>query len=74
MIAKLKRPLGTLHLGDPLDKNTDIGAINSAAQLSRIKELVSVGDAEGGQSWQPVCPLPAKGFWFAPTLFTNVGQ
>jgi aldehyde dehydrogenase (NAD+) len=74
VIAKLKRRLGTLHLGDPLDKNTDIGAINSAAQLARIKELVSVGEAEGGQRWQPVCPLPAKGFWFAPTLFTNVGQ
>ncbi|MEP6661813.1 MAG: aldehyde dehydrogenase family protein [Acidimicrobiales bacterium] len=74
VIAKLKRRLGTLHLGDPLDKNTDIGAINSAAQLSRIKELVSVGEAEGAQRWQPVCPLPAKGFWFAPTLFTNVGQ
>jgi aldehyde dehydrogenase (NAD+) len=74
VIAKLKRRLGTLHLGDPLDKNTDIGAINSAAQLARIEELVAVGEAEGSQRWQPVCPLPAKGFWFAPTLFTNVGQ
>jgi aldehyde dehydrogenase (NAD+) len=74
VIAKLKRRLTTLHLGDPLDKNTDIGAINSAAQLARIEELVAVGEAEGSQRWQPACALPAKGFWFAPTLFTNVGQ
>jgi aldehyde dehydrogenase (NAD+) len=74
VIAKLKRRLGTLRLGDPLDKNTDIGAINSAAQLDRITELVAAGEEEGATMWQAPCPLPASGFWFAPTVFTGVGQ
>jgi aldehyde dehydrogenase (NAD+) len=74
VIDRLKRRLGTLRLGDPLDKNTDIGAINSAEQLHRITELVAAGDAEGAERWQPACDLPAKGFWFAPTVFTNVAQ
>jgi len=74
VITKLKRRLGTLRLGDPLDKNTDIGAINSAAQLARITELVAAGQDEGATMWQPACELPANGFWFAPTVFTGVGQ
>ena len=74
VIDKLKRRLGTLRLGDPLDKNTDIGAINSAAQLDRITALVDAGEAEGGQRWSPACELPTEGFWFAPTVFTGVSQ
>ena len=64
----------TLRLGDPLDKNTDIGAINSAEQLERIRELAGVGDDEGAERWTADCDLPAKGFWFAPTVFTGVSQ
>jgi aldehyde dehydrogenase (NAD+) len=74
VIAKLKRRLRTLRLGDPLDKNTDIGAINSAAQLARITELVAAGQNEGAVMWQPPCDLPASGYWFAPTVFTGVSQ
>jgi aldehyde dehydrogenase (NAD+) len=74
LVDKLKARLGTLRLGDPLDKNTDIGAINSAEQLARITDLVEVGDAEGAQRWQPSCPIPDRGFWFPPTVFTAVAQ
>jgi aldehyde dehydrogenase (NAD+) len=74
VVSKLKRRLRTLRLGDPLDKNTDIGAINSAAQLAKIDELVAAGEAEGAVRWQPACELPASGFWFAPTVFTDVAQ
>jgi aldehyde dehydrogenase (NAD+) len=74
VITKLKRRLGTLRLGDPLDKNTDIGAINSAAQLARITALVAAGEEEGATLWQPPCALPSSGYWFAPTVFTGVGQ
>jgi acyl-CoA reductase-like NAD-dependent aldehyde dehydrogenase len=74
VLARLKRRMGTLRVGDPLDKNTDIGAINSAEQLDRITELAAVGDAEGAQRWSPPCELPDRGFWFAPTLFTGVTQ
>ena len=74
VIAKLKRRLTTLRLGDPLDKNTDIGAINSKQQLDRITELVAAGEAEGAEIYQPPCRLPEKGYWFAPTIFTNVAQ
>jgi aldehyde dehydrogenase (NAD+) len=74
VLEALKRRLGTLRLGDPLDKNTDIGAINSAAQLERIRELSAVGDAEGAQRWSPPCELPDRGFWFPPTIFTGVSQ
>ncbi len=74
VIEKLKRRLSTLRVGDPLDKNTDVGAINSRAQLDRIKELVASGEAEGAEIYQPVCQLPERGFWFVPTLFTNVAQ
>lgn len=70
--ARLKRRLATLRTGDPLDKNTDIGAINSAAQLARIRELVQSGISEGAEPYQPACSLPKNGWYFPPTLFTNV--
>ena len=72
LLDALRRRMGTLRLGDPLDKNTDVGAINSAEQLARITELTAVGEAEGAERWSPPCELPAQGFWFAPTIFTNV--
>ncbi|MCF6745602.1 aldehyde dehydrogenase family protein [Blastococcus sp. KM273128] len=72
VIASLQRRIGTLRVGDPLDKNTDIGAINSAEQLARIRELSDIGEAEGAQRWQPACELPARGYWFPPTVFTDV--
>jgi aldehyde dehydrogenase (NAD+) len=73
-IDKLKRRLATLRVGDPLDKNTDVGAINSAQQLDKIKELVASGEEEGAEIYQPPCRLPEKGYWFVPTVFTNVAQ
>ena len=73
-IDSLKRRLVTLRLGDPLDKNTDIGAINSREQLDRIIDLTKSGEDEGAQRWSPDCVIPQKGFWFAPTVFTNVMQ
>jgi aldehyde dehydrogenase (NAD+) len=72
VIASLQRRIGTLRVGDPLDKNTDIGAINSAEQLARIRELSDYGEAEGAQRWQPACDLPDRGYWFPPTVFTDV--
>ena len=66
--------MALIRLGNPLDKNTDLGAINSAAQLAKIKELSAVGDAEGAERWSPPCVLPNEGFWFAPTIFTGVSQ
>jgi len=74
VIAKLKRRMGTLRVGDPLDKNTDVGAINSKQQLEKIKELVAAGEEEGAEIFQPPCRLPEKGWWFPPTVFTNVAQ
>jgi aldehyde dehydrogenase (NAD+) len=74
VVAALQQRLQTLRLGDPLDKNTDIGAINSAAQLARVRALADSGDAEGALRWSPECRLPDKGFWFPPTVFTNVSQ
>ncbi len=74
LVRKLKRRMSTLRVGDPLDKNTDIGAINSKAQLDRITELVQSGTDEGAEIYQPPCRLPEKGWWFAPTVFTNVAQ
>jgi aldehyde dehydrogenase (NAD+) len=74
LLDKLRRRLTTLRLGDPLDKNTDIGAINSRAQLDRITGLVEVGVEEGAELYQPPCELPARGFWFPPTIFTGVSQ
>ncbi len=73
-IEKLKRRMATLRVGDPLDKNTDVGAINSRAQLEKIEELVAAGRAEGAELYQPPCRLPEKGYWFVPTVFTNVAQ
>ena len=74
VLERLKRRMSTLRLGDPLDKNTDVGAINSAAQLARIHELSDVGEAEGAGRWSPECELPTNGFWFPPTVFTGVSQ
>ena len=74
IVEALKRRLSTLRLGDPLDKNTDIGAINSAEQLSRITALVSSGEAEGAERWSAPCTLPDRGWWFPPTVFTGVTQ
>jgi aldehyde dehydrogenase (NAD+) len=74
LIAKLKRRLTTLRVGDPLDKNTDVGAINSRQQLEKIEELVAAGKEEGAEIYQPPCRLPEKGYWFVPTVFTNVAQ
>jgi aldehyde dehydrogenase (NAD+) len=68
----LRRRLLHLKLGDPLDKNTDIGAINSAEQLKRITELTDVAESEGATRWSPPCELPATGYWFAPTVLTDV--
>ncbi|KJY39387.1 betaine-aldehyde dehydrogenase [Streptomyces sp. NRRL S-495] len=74
LLDALKRRMGTLRVGDPLDKNTDIGAINSAEQLARITALTDAGEAEGAERWSPACELPGTGFWFRPTLFTGVSQ
>jgi aldehyde dehydrogenase (NAD+) len=74
IVEKLKRRLSTLRVGDPLDKNTDVGAINSRAQLEKIQELVASGEEEGAEIYQPPCRLPEKGYFFAPTVFTNVAQ
>src|ERR671919_987936 len=74
LLARLKRRLTTLRLGDPLDKNTDIGAINSAEQLDKIRMLSEVGETEGAERWSPPCDLPERGFWFPPTVFTGVSQ
>jgi aldehyde dehydrogenase (NAD+) len=74
LLDKLKERLQTLRVGDPLDKNTDVGAINSRQQLEKIRELVASGVEEGAELYQPECVLPERGFWFAPTLFTNVSQ
>ncbi len=73
-IEKLKKRMATLRVGDPLDKNTDVGAINSRMQLEKITELVQSGRDEGAEIYQPPCVLPEKGYWFAPTVFTNVAQ
>jgi aldehyde dehydrogenase (NAD+) len=74
VLSKLKIRMKSLRTGDPLDKNTDVGAINSRAQLDRIHELVASGVAEGAELYQPVCDLPQKGFYFPPTLFSKVSQ
>jgi aldehyde dehydrogenase (NAD+) len=74
VIEKLKERLRTLRVGDPLDKNTDVGAINSRQQLEKIEELVAIGKEEGAEIYQPPCRLPERGYWFVPTVFTNVAQ
>ncbi len=72
VLEALKRRLGTLRLGDPLDKNTDIGAINSERQLDKIVELAASGEREGAERWSPSCSIPERGYWFPPTIFTGV--
>ena len=74
VLEKLKVRMAKIRVGDPLDKNTDVGAINSKEQLAKIVELTAAGDAEGAQRWSAPCELPSKGFWFAPTIFTGVTQ
>jgi aldehyde dehydrogenase (NAD+) len=74
VLGRLKRRMATLRVGDPLDKNTDIGAINSPAQLAKIRELSEVGEAEGAERWSAPCDVPERGYWFPPTLFTGVTQ
>lgn len=74
VVKKLKHRLNTLRVGDPLDKNTDVGAINSKVQLDKITELVNSGIEEGCGIYQPDCRLPEKGFWFKPTFFANTAQ
>jgi len=74
LLDKLRARISTLRLGDPLDKNTDIGAINSAEQLAKIEDLVASGERDGAQRWSSPCTLPDKGFFFAPTVFSNVEQ
>lgn len=74
VIEKLKRRMALIRVGNPLDKNTDLGAINSAEQLARITELTNTGDAEGAERWSAPCDLPSKGYWYAPTIFTGVSQ
>src|SRR5205823_4115112 len=74
LVDRLKDRLASIRVGDPLDKNTDVGAINSRAQLEKITELVASGQAEGAEMYQPACNLPERGYFFRPTLFTNVAQ
>lgn len=74
VLDRLKSRMATLRLGDPMDKNTDIGAINSPQQLAKIRELSEAGESEGGERWSPPCDLPQQGYWFPPTVFTGVSQ
>ncbi|WP_370376568.1 aldehyde dehydrogenase family protein [Catenulispora sp. GAS73] len=74
VVDRLRERMKTLRVGDPLDKNTDLGAINSAEQLARIRTLTEAGEAEGATRWSPPCELPERGFFFAPTIFTGVSQ
>ncbi len=74
VMVRLKRRMRTLRVGDPLDKNTDVGAINSPQQLAKIRELSAVGEAEGAERWSAPCELPDRGYWFPPTVFTGVSQ
>jgi len=74
VVSKLKQRMQTLLVGDPLDKNTDVGAINSREQLEKINKYLQIGRDEGAEMWQSSCPVPAKGYWCRPALFTNVSQ
>jgi aldehyde dehydrogenase (NAD+) len=74
LIRKLKHRMESLIVGDPLDKNTDVGAINSREQLKTINSYIQIGKDEGAQFYQPSCPVPDKGFWCRPSLFTEVAQ
>jgi len=73
-IKKLKDRIDTLLVGDPMDKNTDIGAINSAQQLKTIQQYIKIGKSEGANFFESNCALPKKGYFCKPTLFTNVAQ
>lgn len=73
-VAKLRRRMQRIRVGDPMDKNTDMGAINSAEQLARIRELVDSGVAEGAELCQATCALPERGYWFPPTMLLGVSQ
>jgi len=72
VLEKLKRRISLLRVGNPLDKNTDVGAINSSEQLARITSLAVAGDSEGATRWDSGCVLPERGYWYRPTLFTSV--
>ena len=72
VLEKLKRRISLLRVGNPLDKNTDVGAINSSEQLARITSLAAAGDSEGATRWDSGCVLPERGYWYRPTLFTSV--
>ncbi|MGH3732064.1 MAG: aldehyde dehydrogenase family protein [Acidimicrobiales bacterium] len=74
VLRRLVRRVDQLRVGDPMDKNTDVGAINSAAQLARIKELTQYGEMDGATRYTSSCTLPEKGYWFAPTIFADVAQ
>jgi len=74
VVQKLKDRMMNLRVGDPLDKNTDVGAINSRMQLDKIRELVASGEREGAERFSAPCELPKRGYWFAPTFFTQVSQ
>ena len=74
VVQKLKDRMNSLHVGDPLDKNTDIGAINSKKQLETINKYLKIGVEEGAEMYQPTCDLPSTGYWCRPTLFTKVSQ
>ena len=74
LLIKLKKRIEKIRVGDPMDKNTDLGAINSKEQLNKIKELAKSGEDEGAQRWSPKCDLPNKGYWYPPTIFTDVTQ
>jgi aldehyde dehydrogenase (NAD+) len=71
VVRKLRDRLQTLRLGDPLDKNTDVGAINSRMQLDKIRRLVDAGEREGAERFSAPCAIPSRGFWFPPTFFTG---
>jgi acyl-CoA reductase-like NAD-dependent aldehyde dehydrogenase len=74
VLEKLKKRMSLIRVGDPMDKNTDLGAINSKEQLNKIEEISKTGDAEGANRWSPDVNLPTKGFWYPPTIFTGVTQ
>ena len=74
ILEKLKKRMSLIRVGDPMDKNTDLGAINSKEQLSKIHEISNSGDAEGANRWSPEVKLPTKGYWYPPTIFTGVSQ
>jgi aldehyde dehydrogenase (NAD+) len=74
ILEKLKKRMSLIRVGDPMDKNTDLGAINSKEQLSKIHEISNSGDAEGANRWSPEITLPTKGYWYPPTIFTGVSQ